>query len=150
MAVLTPSGRRPHQRLQAVDDRGDALDGLIQSIMPAGPRQFEVRAVQERLLAGCPAGHDVVGDAVFGDAIAKSESQQPAQPSGTSSLFTAPCIVAATRKVVLPLPAALAVQRDQIDAMAGEMRGVRGPVGAARDQRGLALTRAQPSWPRKT
>jgi hypothetical protein len=46
-------------------------------------------------------------------------------------------------KVVLPLQADLAVQRHQIDGVAGEMPGVHGPAGAARDQRGLALTRAQ-------
>jgi hypothetical protein len=46
-------------------------------------------------------------------------------------------------KVVLPLPADLAVQRHQIDGVAGEMPGVHGPAGAARNQLGLALTRAQ-------
>ena len=46
-------------------------------------------------------------------------------------------------KVVLPLPADLAVQRDQIDGVAGEMPRVHGPACTARDQLGLALTRAQ-------
>ena len=45
-------------------------------------------------------------------------------------------------KAVLPLPD-LAVPRHQIDGVAGEMPGVHGPAGAARDQLGLALTRAQ-------
>jgi hypothetical protein len=56
-----------------------------------------MRAVQERRLAGCPAGRDVVGDAVFGDAIAKRESQQPPQHTGTWSSCAAACIAAATR-----------------------------------------------------
>ena len=45
---------------------------------------------------------------------------------------------------VLSLPANLAaVQRHQIDGVAGEMPGVHGPAGAARNQRGLALMHAQ-------
>jgi hypothetical protein len=48
---------------------------LIEPIMPAGPRMLELRAIQERPLAGCPAGRDVVDDAVLGGAIAKSNSQ---------------------------------------------------------------------------
>ena len=47
-------------------------------------------------------------------------------------------------EIVLPLPADLAAtQRDQIDGVACEMPRVHGPAGAARNQRGLALTRAQ-------
>ena len=53
-------------------------------------------------------------------------------------------------KVVLPLPADLGVQRHQIDGVAGEMPGVHGPAGAARDQLGLALACAQASWTRKS
>ena len=61
-----------------------------------------------------PAGRDAVGEAVLGGA-----------------------------RVVFPLPADLAaVQRHQIDGVAGAMPGVHGPAGAARDQLGLALTRA--------
>jgi hypothetical protein len=36
-----------------------------------------------------------------------------------------------------------AAQRHQIDGQAGEMPGVYGPAGAARNQLGLALTRAE-------
>jgi hypothetical protein len=57
-------------------------------------------------------------------------------------------------EIVLPLrQLTLAVQRHQIDDVAGEMPGVQCPAGAARDQRGLALTRAQvcldPESPRR-
>ena len=45
--------------------------------------------------------------------------------------------------MILLLSADLVVQRHQIDGVAGEMPGVHGPAGAARDQRGLALTLAQ-------
>ena len=51
----------------------------IQSTMPAGPRQLEMRAVQERLLVGCPAGRDVAGNAVLGDAVAEIDLTLPHQ-----------------------------------------------------------------------
>jgi hypothetical protein len=113
------------------DDRGDALDGF-DPVDHAGRSldSLEKRAVQEPLLADCPAGRDVVGDAAFGDALAKSESQQPPQHTGTSSSCAAACIAPPS-------------QRHRIDGVAGEMPGVHGPAGAARDQPDLALTRAQ-------
>ena len=47
-------------------------------------------------------------------------------------------------EIVLSLPADLAAtQRDQIDGVAGEMPRAHGPAGAPRDQRSMALTRAQ-------
>ena len=84
-----------------------------------------MRAVQERLLAGC-----VIETLSSGGAIAKSESQQPPQHTGTSS----PMHRGGDPEIVLPLcQLTLAAQRHQIDDVAGEMPGVQCPAGAARE-----------------
>ena len=105
----------------------------------------------EALAATITACPTPPADVSSGDAIAKSESQQPPQRTGTSSSCTASLHGGCDPEMGLRLPANLAAtQRDQIDGVACEMPGVHGPAGAAGNQRGLALTRAQACRTRKS
>jgi hypothetical protein len=68
-----------------------------------------MRAVQERLLAGCPAGRDVVSDAERGPAATPAHRYSELARCGLNG--------GCDPEVVLPLPADLAaVQRERIEA----------------------------------